>query len=183
MPNFINLIGKKFGRLVVISRIPNRKSAAWWNCKCSCGNERQVSSRALGRQHEPTKSCGCLSKHHMKKLGNARKRHGKSGSRLYLIWRGMKDRCQRKNNKSYPRYGGRGIGVCQRWDNSFEVFAADIGERPSPLHSIDRINNDGNYEPGNCRWATRKEQANNRSRRMAPMDIPGISMGMLSMGS
>ena len=80
----------------------------------------------------------------------------------YTIWAGMKDRCYRPRNHKYPRYGGRGISVCDRWRDSFEAFLADMGRRPSRGHSIDRINNDGNYEPGNCRWATAIEQVHNR---------------------
>lgn len=90
------------------------------------------------------------------------KTHGKSGSPEHISWKSLKSRCLNKNNESYHLYGGRGITVCNRWINSFENFYADMGKRPTLKHSIDRVNNDGNYDPLNCRWADHIEQANNK---------------------
>lgn len=149
----INLMGQKFGRLTVIEPTEKRKGGIVWKCVCDCGNKREVSAGILrsGRAI----SCGCW----------RRKRTVKHGcSRLgfvtpeYRTWYSMKRRCLNSNNKFYKYYGGRGIIVCDRWLNSFENFLEDMGERPNPELSIDRINNDGNYEPNNCRWATQKEQ-------------------------
>lgn len=123
-----------------------------WLCQCDCGRQLTVLSNNLSRGY--TKSCGCL-RH------NRLKTHGLSKSRTYAIWRAMRMRCANMKDASYPYYGARGIKVCERW-RSFENFLADMGKRPSPEYSLDRYpDNDGNYEPGNVRWATQKEQSNN----------------------
>lgn len=153
-----DMAGAKFGKLSVLSRAGNdRGGAALWACVCECGERRVIAGTALrdGRH----RSCGCASPRFTRERSTT---HGRSGTRLHGIWRGMKNRCSpTAKAKSRALYYERGIRVCDRWQ-SFEAFAADMGEPPSRRHSIDRIDVDGHYEPGNCRWATAKEQGNNK---------------------
>ena len=156
--NGYNLVGKKFNRLTVVKRLDNDKCGKrLWECICDCGNIKVLSSSLLINGY--TKSCGCL---HSDLLKERNKKHSLSKTYIYNTWNGIKARCYNKNNLSYDRYGGRGIKMCDRWLNSFELFVSDIGERPSIKHSIDRIDNNGNYEPSNCRWATAGIQKRNQ---------------------
>ncbi len=150
-----SLIGKNFGYLKVISYVKSAK----WKCQCNCGGTTIVNTMDL--KHGKTLSCGCLRKNQLRMRSST---HGLIKTSEYYTWGGMKERCMNPKSIGYKNYGGRGIKVCDRWVNSFEYFLCDMGIKPSKDHSLDRFPDvNGNYEPTNCRWATRSEQC--RSKR------------------
>ena len=156
----VDRVGQRIGRLVVQRRAPNKPEgnlvrASWW-CRCDCGNDVIVTGASLNKALKGkggTRSCGCLMKEKPTK-------HGRSGASIYGTWRTMLQRCTNPKNPAYANYGGRGITVCDEWKD-FKKFYADMGDRP-PGRTLDRVDNSQGYSKDNCRWATCKQQGNNR---------------------
>lgn len=158
MTTLIDLKGKRFGRLKVLSRAPNESGKnAKWHCLCDCGGLKVVLSYALHKGI--TSSCGCIKREQNRTMFT---RHGYSRSPEWNAWQGLKNRCYSPTYKGYKNYGGRGIKVCERWMDCFDNFLADMGKRPSINHSIERLDVNGDYSPSNCTWATIDVQSRNR---------------------
>lgn len=156
MRKFEDLTGKKFGKLTVIKYVfTNKNKKRCWLCKCDCGNEKIIPATLLVQQK--VKSCGCLRKNYFDK------KHGLRNSRLYNIWCNMKSRCNNAKNPCYKNYGGRGITICEEWKEFLPFYNWAMANGYKDNLTIDRINNDGNYCPENCRWTTWETQFNNRS--------------------
>ena len=160
MSRLINRIGQRFGFLVVLKKMVSKDGHhTFWKCRCDCGKLRvaEIGNLKSGR----TQSCGCYNR---KAIIERQTTHGCAGSKQtkeYRAWLSMKARCEYQSQQNFRYYGGIGIAVCKRWRNSFIAFLTDMGYAPSVEHSLDRINPFGNYEPSNCRWATRSMQMRN----------------------
>lgn len=173
----LDLTGQRFGRLIALKpAVLQDGKSTWWECRCDCGTTRRA--RAARLRWGDTQSCGCLAKDTTAAMS---RRHGMSGRPEFYIWSSMRQRCTNKNTKSFKDYGGRGIRVCDRWNEKdgrgFANFFADMGPRPSPQASLDRINNMGNYEPSNCRWVTKTIQCRNR-RSNTLIELDGVSKSL-----
>jgi len=157
MPKIMDLTGHRYNMLTVMQYAGRKNNRTYWQCICDCGNIKDM--WAGGLIAGKSKSCGCVRNLKSKERWET---HGKSKTRIYKIWKGMKTRCYNKNYPAYPYYGGKGITICNRW-NDFELFYVDMGDPPTKKHEIDRIDNTGNYDLTNCRWATPAENSQNQS--------------------
>ena len=164
MPLKLNLDGRRFGLLVVVReepKTPGQRRKVF--CRCDCGRTASIDPRRL--RLGGTESCGCLQRERVALIGATRRApHGMCGSAEYNAWVKMRGRCYNSADSKFSYYGGRGIRVCDRWLASFDNFLADMGRRPGPGWSVDRLDVNGDYDPKNCRWATRTQQARNKRR-------------------
>lgn len=158
----IEMIGRKFSRLLVLNYSGTSKKGHRWGCLCDCGSK--IVANGCSLRAGQIRSCGCINREAVTK-------HGRSFKPEYISWRNMLIRCTKPNSNSYKNYGGRGIKVCDAW-RDFRNFFSCMGMKPTPAHSLDRIDGNGHYEPGNVRWATKQEQANN-TRSNALVTIEG----------
>jgi hypothetical protein len=155
----VDITGQRFGRLVALRDAGSRRGSRLWECRCDCGSLFLATGKAMKSGN--TLSCGCLVKDAVVARNKASATHGMTGSPEFITWDSMKQRCLNPKHKSFPEYGGRGISVCPEWLSSFQQFYADMGPRPKGM-TLERNDTNGNYEKGNCRWATPVEQGNNR---------------------
>jgi len=175
LPDFT---GRTFGRWTVLHRDGKKNEAIAYLCRCQCGTERRLQASWLNTGKSA--SCGCVA---IEKLISRNMRHGSGNRRLRRVFKGMKDRCLKPNHEYFPDYGGRGISICERWlrgdgdSSGYKCFVIDMGDRPSPAHTLERIDNDKGYSPDNCKWATRAEQMLNR-RNTIKMTFNGVTKPM-----
>jgi hypothetical protein len=162
MPTTVDLVGQVFGSLTVVALSERRdREGRWWECRCRCGKQVFAVTRSLRSGN--TRSCGCARKAGVLAAVMTHGATSRDGHMPeYHVWQVMNQRCHLPSSRGYALYGGRGITVCDRWRHDFAAFIADMGRRPGPGYSLDRIDNDGHYGPGNVRWATPKEQQRNR---------------------
>jgi hypothetical protein len=168
MTRKLDLKGVRFGKLTV-REVTYRTGERKWLCDCDCGGTTEATTSNLRGGN--TKACGCVKKGR-KTHGFCLAKYGKKGHPSYSSWKGMLYRCLNKNSLDYNDYGGRGISVCDEWINNVDQFISDMGIPPTPQHTIDRIDVNGNYCPSNCKWSTRKEQSNNRRNTVKLEGIP-----------
>lgn len=159
MSEIFNMTGLRFGKLVGVKKVGNHPKSrrAMWLFQCDCGKTKVIAGGPVRSGNSRSCGCGIVNATIQRNLT-----HGLSFTPEHMAWREMKKRCYNPNYNGFKNYGGRGISVCERWMDSFENFFSDMGKRPSEKHSIDRVENNGNYEPGNCRWATKKHQNRNK---------------------
>lgn len=188
--NAIDLTGQRFGRLLVLSVAGHeitpcrhgRRGQLRWSCVCDCGRDATVVGLRL--RNGRTRSCGCLKVDPSTRTtthGATRRCNRLNSTPEYRSWRSMRARCEQPKHIGFHLYGGRGIRICERW-TSFENFLADMGPKPGPNFSLDRIDVDGNYEPSNCRWATPVEQSNNRRPHWAIRRVAALEAQLRSLG-
>ena len=182
----IDLIGSRFGSLVVIEKLPNRSTQRMWLCQCDCGNKCERSTNHL--RNKGATDCGCIyRKKASERISERNYSHGGSNERLYCVWHNMHERCRNKKHSSYKDYGGRDISVCQEWTGRcgyqrFREWAIKSGYDPNAPHgecTLDRIDNDGDYSPENCRWVSMKVQSNNRRNSYLILDEGVFSLNDL----
>jgi len=173
MPSVKDLSGIRQGSLLVIRRMGSREDGqSLWECRCDCG---KTCVKSSGNLRQGTKSCGAACG--VSRSNRARSRHGLSRSKENRAWMAAKQRCHNPKHPQFSNYGARGISMCDEWRQSFDAFIEYIGRAPSPKHTLDRIDNDGDYEPGNVRWATPSTQINNR-RVTCVVDLDGRKLSM-----
>lgn len=177
MRSVIDLSGRVVGKLNVIEfagirKRPSGQHGYYWRCRCDCGRVVEIDGCCL-RRNQPQQSCGCIPA----RCKGGKPAHGLANHYIYTVWLGIKQRCCNPNSQCFKDYGGRGITLCDRWKSSVVDFYADMGDRPTPAHTIERIENSKGYEPGNCKWATRAEQ-NENTRQTRLLTLNGVTLSI-----